>query len=59
MFGGVLHTFGDDLQLGWFLAIVKKLIERNLQGARQFLQRFDRGNRMAVFYARDVATKQT
>ncbi len=42
-------------QFRCFLSVVEELVERNLQGAGQLLQGFDRRNRMAVFYSRDIA----
>ena len=47
------------MELGRFLAIVEKLIERNFHGARHFFKRFNGGNGMAVFDARNVAAEQS
>ena len=46
-------------ELGRFLTVIKELIERHVHCPRQFLQCFDRWNRMAVFYSGDVATQKT
>jgi hypothetical protein len=46
-------------EYGGFFSVVEKLIERDFQSARQFLERFDSRNRMAIFNAGDIATKQS
>src|SRR5882762_1273893 len=46
-------------QLGWFLAVVEHLIERNLQSTRQFLERLDRRHGVAVLDTRDIAPQQS
>jgi len=41
-----------------FLAIVEQLVERHLKGARDFLDRVQRGHRVPVLDARDIAPQQ-
>ena len=45
-------------QLGRFVAIVKKLVQGNLEGAREFFQRFHGRHGVPVFDARDIAAEQ-
>ena len=52
-------ALGKIRQFGRLLAIVEKLVHGNFQSPGQFLQRFDGRNRMPVFNAGDVATKQS
>src|SRR5208282_3631970 len=40
------------------LAIVEQLVERHLKGARDFLDRVQRGHRVPVLDARDIAPQQ-
>jgi|SRR5271165_1115267 len=51
-----LRKVGQD---GRFFSVVEELIERDFQSARQFLERFDGRNSMAIFNAGDIATKQS
>src|SRR5260370_13230996 len=37
---------------------MKELIERTLESTRQFFQRFDGWDSMAIFYTPDITTKQ-
>jgi len=46
-------------ECGWFFAVIEKLIERDFQSARHFLERLDGRYRMAIFHARYIATKQS
>ena len=46
-------------EFGRFFAVIEKLIKRDFQSARQFLERFDGRNSMAIFDAGDIATKQS
>jgi len=54
----------DDFRLGRFgslwklLALVEKLVHRNVQRASHLFQRFDGRDRMAILNAGDVAAKQ-
>ena len=52
-------SLGQVRRFWWFLALVKQLIERALKSSRNFLQRLDGRNGMAVFNAGNVAAKQT
>jgi len=45
--------------LGRLLTVVKELIERHFEGARQLFERFNGGNSVTIFDARNVATKKT
>src|SRR5450759_1208822 len=45
-------------QFGRLLTIVKKLVQRDLKGASEFFQCFNGWHGMAIFDARDIATKQ-
>src|SRR5215475_2404260 len=44
-------------QLRRLFTVVEQLIERDLECARQLFQRFNGGDGVAIFYARDVATE--
>src|SRR6266481_1253020 len=44
--------------LGRFFAVVKELIKWDLESASHFLQRFNGGNGMTVFHARNVTPEQ-
>src|SRR6266436_6958040 len=57
--GDVVRPLGKIRQLGRLLAIVEKLVHGNFHGAGQFLQRFDGRDRMTVFNAGDIASKQS
>lgn len=57
--GKTFLSLGKRRKLWWFLPIIKKLVERNVHGSREFFQGFDRWNRMPIFYARDITTKQS
>jgi len=46
-------------QLRRLFAVVEELIERALESARQFLQRFDGWDSVAIFNARDVAAEKS
>src|SRR5580693_2117685 len=46
-------------QLGRFLAIIEKLVQRNFQRARHLFQGFDGRNSMAILDAGNVATQQS
>ncbi len=46
-------------QHGRFLAVVKELIKRDLECAREFFERLDGRYRMAILNAGNVATEQT
>lgn len=50
---------GEIRQLRRFLAIIKELVQRHFKCPSHLLQRFYGRNRMAILYARYVATKQT
>src|SRR5258707_3624602 len=52
-------ALGEIRQLRRFLTVIKELIEWALESASEFFQRFDGRDSMAVFYAGNVATKQT
>src|SRR5690242_18348971 len=41
-----------------FFAVVKQLVKRHFQGTRHLFERFYGGNRMAIFYARNIAPKE-
>jgi hypothetical protein len=45
-------------QSGRFFTVIKELIEWDFQSAGYFLKRFNGGNGMAIFDARDIATEQ-
>ncbi len=45
-------------QNGRFFSVIEELIKRDLQSARHFLERFDGRDSMAIFHARNIATKQ-
>ena len=44
---------------GGFFSVIEELIKRDFQSASQFLKRFNGRNGMAIFNARDIATKQS
>ena len=46
-------------KLGRFFSVIEELIKRDFQSARHFLEGFDGRNGMAIFYARDIASKQS
>ena len=46
-------------QNGRFFSVIEELIKRDVQSARHFLERFDGRDRMAIFHARNIATKQS
>jgi len=41
-----------------FFAVVKELIERDFESTSHFLQRFNRGNSVAILEARDIAPEK-
>ena len=45
-------------KLRGFFAVVKELIERDLEGASHLFERFDGRNGMAIFDARNVTAQQ-
>ncbi len=45
-------------KLGWLLAVVEKLVERDFHSPRQLLESLDRRNGVPVLDARDVTTKK-
>src|SRR5882672_5659680 len=45
-------------QVWRFIALIKRLVKRYFKSPRQFLQSLDGRNRVAIFDARNVATKQ-
>src|ERR1700680_2773773 len=51
-----LQKVGKD---GGLFSVIEELIERDVQSARHFLQRFNGRNRVAIFHARDIATEQS
>jgi hypothetical protein len=55
---GVGLLFGDAQLFDGSFIVGEKLVERNVQGAREFFQRFDRRNGAAIFEARKVTAKQ-
>jgi len=52
-------AFGKIGECGWFFSVIEKLIKRDFQSARHFLERFDGRYRMAIFHAGYIATKQS
>src|SRR3984957_9148717 len=50
-------SFGKIRQFGWFFAVVEKLVEWDFHGARQFFQRLDGRNGVAIFNAGNIATQ--
>jgi hypothetical protein len=46
-------------KLGRFFTVIEELVERDFQGASQFLECFNGRNGMAIFNARDIATEQS
>jgi hypothetical protein len=46
-------------ELGRFFSVIEKLVKRDLQSARQFLERFNGRNRMAIFDARNITAKKS
>src|SRR6202795_3872417 len=46
-------------QNGGFFSVIEELIKRDFQGAGHFLECFNGRNGMAIFYARDITTKQS
>jgi hypothetical protein len=44
---------------GRFFSVIEELIERDFQSASHFLECFDGRNRVAIFHARDIASKQS
>ena len=57
--GDIVRRFalGKIGQLGWLFSVVEELIEWALERARQFLERFDGRNSMAIFNAGDITAK--
>jgi hypothetical protein len=57
--GDIVGRFalGEIRELGWLFSVVEELIEWALEGTSQFLKRFDGGNSMAIFNARDITAK--
>jgi hypothetical protein len=51
-----LRKVGKD---GRFFSVIKELVKRDFQGARHFLECFDGRNGVAIFHARDIASKQS
>jgi len=46
-------------QNGRFFSVIEELIKRDVQSARHFLECFDGRDSMAIFHARNIATKQS
>jgi hypothetical protein len=46
-------------ECGRLFSVIEQLIERDFQSAGYFFKRFNGRNRMAIFDARDIATKQS
>src|ERR1700726_196982 len=59
--GDIVRRFalGKIGKLGWLFSVVEELIEWALEGASQFLQRFDGRDSMAIFHARNITAEQT
>jgi len=51
-----LRKIGEN---GRCLSVIEELVEWDFQSARHFLERFDGRHSMAIFHARDIATKQS
>jgi hypothetical protein len=51
-----LRKVGED---GRFFSVIEELVEWDFQSARYFLERFNGRNCMAIFHARNIATKQS
>jgi hypothetical protein len=52
-------ALGQAGEFGRLFTVVEKLIERDFQSARHFLERFNGRNGVAIFDAGDIATKQS
>jgi hypothetical protein len=52
-------AFGKIGECGRFFSVIEKLIKRDFQSARHFFERLNGRNRMAIFHARYIATKQS
>jgi hypothetical protein len=52
-------ALGEIRELRWFFTIVEELIKWAFESARQFFQRLNGRNGMAVLDTRDITTKET